>query len=195
MLPDAHKMRDFAFDLDWRVMSGGAGEKAPLIQLVRHKAGQERGTGPVDVLSYFPEKVRLGGNSGPRRTPNRLPYLLNLTRHTPRDVLQLMEHTRRASIQIDEPDQPKLSLNAIREGVLQYSVKYFVDAIHGEFAGYQGGREEAEAALNALKWMSESKFTRADYKRSLATHFLGIGDKGGPILATLVLCWRSRQLV
>lgn len=189
ILPDAHKMRDFAFDLDWRVLSGAAGESSPLIQLVNRKAGQERDGAAVDVLSYFPERIPLAGNSKGRgrrpRNPSRLQYLLNLTRHTPRDVLQLMEHIRRASAQLDGAGAAKPSVAAIKEGALQYSTKYFVDAIHGEFAGYEGGSQEAEAALNALKWMDETKFTRSDYRRSLAKHSPGLEEKADEFLRLL----------
>jgi hypothetical protein len=187
MLPDAHKFRDFAFDLDWRVLSGASGENAPLIQLVDQKASQERGGGPISVLSYFPSTIPLGGRSRGRRPkrPPRLQYLLNLTRHTPRDILQLMEHVRLAAIQIDGDPQRELSIAAIREGVVQYATKYFVDAIHGEFAGYEGGRVQAEAALNALKWMEEAKFTRSDYRRSLQQHFPDLESKADEFLRLL----------
>lgn len=187
VLPDAHKMRDFAFDLDWRVLSGAAGESSPLVQLVNRKAGQERGGDLVDVMSYFPDRIRSANarNNKRRRDPSRLQYLLNLTRHTPRDILQLMEHIRLASVQMDVPPVNPLPIETIREGVIQYSTKYFVDAIHGEFAGYEGGREEAEAALNALKWMDESKFTRSDYRRSLGKHFSGLEHKADEFLRLL----------
>lgn len=187
VLPDAHKMRDFAFDLDWRVLSGAAGASSPLIQLVNRKPGQERGGGPVDVLSYFPERIApVGGRTNRRRRgPTRLQYLLNLTRHTPRDILQLMEHIRLASVHMDPTPVKPLPVGTIREGVVQYSTKYFVDAIHGEFAGYEGGREEAEAALNALKWMEEPRFTRSDYRRSLQNHFPGLEAKADEFLRLL----------
>jgi hypothetical protein len=187
VLPDAHKMRDFAFDLDWRVLSGAAGVSSPLIQLINRKSSQERGDGPIDVLSYFPEKISpVGGRGGVRkRNPSRLQYLLNLTRHTPRDILQLMEHIRLASMHLDLTPVKPLPIETIREGVVQYSTKYFVDALHGEFAGYEGGREEAEAALQALKWMEDSRFTRGDYRRSLQKHFPGLETKADEFLRLL----------
>lgn len=186
VLPDAHKMRDFAFDLDWRVLSGAAGASAPLIQLVNRKPGQDLGGGPVDVLSYFPERIGpVRGSRGRRRGPSKLQYLLNLTRHTPRDILQLMEHIRLASAAMDPTPVKPLPIGTIREGVVQYSTKYFVDAIHGEFAGYEGGREQAEAALNALKWMEEPRFTRSDYRRSLQKHFPGLEVKADQFLRLL----------
>ena len=59
-LPDSQKMRDdLSLDLDWRVLSGRAGTKSPLMQLVNQKASQAMGTGPIQVLNYFPKDIQL----------------------------------------------------------------------------------------------------------------------------------------
>lgn len=186
ILPDAHKMRDFAHDLDWRVMSGATGENAPLIRLVNRKASQERDDGAeVDVLSYFPLAIQTGRGKRPKSTA-RLQYLLNLTRHTPRDILQLMESIRLADKAVDtEGSSGVLNRAVIREGVVQYSSKYFVDAIRGEFAGFQGGTVESEAALNALKFLPKAQFTRSDYRDSLAAHSPGLEAKTDEFLRLL----------
>ena len=86
---------DLSLDLDWRVLSGRAGTKSPLMQLVNQKASQAMGTGPIQVLNYFPKDIQLGGRRGtPHWTP-KLQYLLNLTRHTPRELLRLFEEIRK----------------------------------------------------------------------------------------------------
>ena len=186
MLPDAHKMRDFAYDLDWRILSGAAGENAPLMTLVNRKAAQERGEGEdIQVLSYFPSQIRVGTRRGQPKMTSRLQYLLNLTRHTPRDILQLMEHTRLAAKSAGLTGPEALSESVIREGVLQYSAKYFVDAIRGEFAGYEGGRDEAEAALSALKLLPKAQFTRSDYRESLRQNSPGLEGKADAFLQLL----------
>lgn len=184
ILPDAHKMRDFAYELDWRILSGAAGENAPLIQLVNRKASQDLGGEHVDVLSYFPARIQVGQRRGARRrNPVRLQYLLNLTRHTPRDVLQLMEHIRltEAAQNRRASGESALSDGVIREGVVQYSTKYFVDAIKGELAGYEGGREECEQALNVLKAMSP-QFTRTDFRSEIALQAPGLEAKSDTFL-------------
>lgn len=183
ILPDAHKMRDFAYELDWRVLSGAAGENAPLFRLVNRKAAQDLGQGGVNVLSYFPAKIPISGNNSRARKPSRLQYLLNLTRHTPRDMLQLMEHIRATekANPWSGPASEFLNQGVIREGVVQYSTKYFVNAVKGELAGYEGGIEECEASLNALKSMS-SQFTRADYRQVLATQSPGLEVKADSFL-------------
>lgn len=184
ILPDAHKMRDFAYDLDWRILSGGVGESTPLIRLVNQKAAQGVGEHAVDVLSYFPETIEIGGHgrSSARRHPKRLKYLLNLTRHTPRDILQLMEYVRLSDVASPTTGNPLLDQQVIREGVLQYSTKYFVDAIRGELAGYEGGVAETTAALNALKSLDSPRFTRSDYRRTLTGTAPGLEDKADDFL-------------
>ena len=61
-----------------------------------------------------------------------LPYLLNMTRHTPRDLLRLFEEEIRkveASGIFGTRGGSKLLPEVIREGILQYATKYFVGAI------------------------------------------------------------------
>ena len=62
----------------------------------------------------------------------------------------------------------RLSYSVIREGVLQYSTKYFVNAIKNEFAGYEGGAEAAQDAVTALQYLNSQKFTRQDFKERLS---------------------------
>ncbi len=173
LYPDAHKMRDFALDLDWRVLSGQAGERGPLWNLINSKARLAfPDAQSVRILEYFPREIRQ-----PRgRSIDRLQYLLNLTRHTPRDLLQLMEYIRLAHVQAGAPSGP-LSPDVIREGVLQYSTKYFVDAVKGEFAGYRGGAEEVSAALHALKVLPGRTFSRTDYYNALRRSSPGLQEK------------------
>lgn len=166
-LPDSQKMRDdLSLDLDWRVLSGSAGVKSPLMHLVNAKAGQALGLESVDVLSYFPRTIRLG--RGEPRLMSAMQYLLNMTRHTPRDVLRLFEEIRRIEAS-DVYQQRGSSLlpAVIREGVLQYSTKYFVGAIRNEFAGVEGGTESAAAAISALQNLGKQRFNREEFADAL----------------------------
>nr|WP_284227281.1 MULTISPECIES: hypothetical protein [unclassified Mycolicibacterium] len=164
-LPDSQKMRDdLSFDLDWRVMSGQAGVRAPLLQLANRKAGQALGLPAVDVLSYFPSHINLGGRGGPVRRMQTFRYLMLLTRHTPRDPLRLFDEIRKVEASGIYPESAgKLSDQVILEGVLQYSMKYFVGAIRNEFAGYKGGPESAEIAISALKSIGKQTFDRNEF--------------------------------
>ncbi len=165
-LPDSQKMRDdLSIDLDWRILSGQSGVRAPLMTLVNAKAGRAVGEESVDVLGYFPSQIKVGGRGD---TPRRFPtfqYLLNMTRHTPRDLLRLFEEIRRVeAAEVYGKANDLLSESAIREGVLQYSTKYFVGAISNEFAGYAGGPESAAAALTALKAINKQTFNADEFR-------------------------------
>ncbi|MGW4291748.1 P-loop ATPase, Sll1717 family [Micromonospora chersina] len=168
-LPDSQKMRDdLSIDLDWRVLSGRAGINTPLIRLVNQKAARALEIDAVEVLGYFPRDIQLGGKGAAPRWKPTLQYLLNLTRHTPRDLLRLLEEIRKVEASGVYPE-PELTLSqeVIREGVLQYSTKYFVGAIRNEFAGVEGGPEAATAAISALKRLGKQRFDRASFVKSL----------------------------
>ncbi len=167
-LPDSQKMRDdFAFDLDWRVLSGQSGVNAPLMQLVNTKAARAVGADAIQVLSYFPDYVEVGRQQkAPRKIPS-FQYLLNMTRHTPRDLLRLFEEIRKVEGSGIYGSNVPLSQEVIREGVLQYSSKYFVGAISNEFAGYEGGPESATAAINAIRSIGKQQFDRAEFVAAL----------------------------
>lgn len=168
-LPDSQKMRDdLSFDLDWRVLSGSAGIRAPLIRLVNSKAARALGIEQVSVLDYFPEHIKVGRQAVSAQFTS-LQYLLNLTRHTPRDLLRLLEEIRKIeAAEIYPSTGYVLSADVIREGVLQYSAKYFVGAIRNEFAGFEGGPESSAAAISALQRIGSQRFDRDDFTRQLA---------------------------
>lgn len=167
-LPDSQKMKDdMSLDLDWRVLSGAEGVHAPLIELVNKKAANALEIEMVDVLGYFPTAVEVGKRSNPRKIPT-LQYLLNLTRHTPRDVLRIFEEIRRVEASgVFGASGRTLGQDVIREGVVQYASKYFVDAIRNEFAGNEAGPAAAESSLRALKAMNKQTFDRAEFGQAL----------------------------
>jgi hypothetical protein len=169
-VPDSQKMRDdLSFDLDWRVLSGAAGVNAPLIKLVNQKTARALGLEHVDVLSYF-EDITVGARTDRPRTFPVLQYFLNLTRHTPRDMLRLFEAIRRVEAAETFPSRSDglLSAEVVREGVVQYSTKYFLDAIRNEFAGNPLGADAAQQALRALRNMNRQRFVRADFAAACA---------------------------
>jgi hypothetical protein len=167
-LPDSQKMRDdLSFDLDWRVLSGPGGTNAPLIRLVNAKAARAAGVREVSVLSYFPTKIEVGKGQGVRSFPT-FQYLLNMTRHTPRDLLRLFEEIRKVEDSGTYPPSASiLSGEVIREGILQYATKYFVGAISNEFAGFADGPEAAAAALTAIKAIGKQHFDAKEFSKAL----------------------------
>jgi len=169
-LPDSQKMRDdFSVELDWRILSGAAGVNAPLIRLVNQKAAKALNIESVDVLSYFPPDIQVGGRQGAPRHMGRLQYFLNLTRHTPRDLLRLFEEIRKVEASGSFAPVPtgQISREVLREGVLQYSTKYFVGAIRNEFAGYENGVGEATLAIAALQSLEKQRFTFQEFRTAL----------------------------
>ncbi|MGA5506875.1 P-loop ATPase, Sll1717 family [Streptomyces umbrinus] len=167
-LADAGKMReDFGADLDWRILSGQP-RQAPLFKLVNEKAGSLVDNAPADIVSaYFPSDVQLGGRAGGApEWMNIHKYLLNLTRHTPRDILRLFEHIRRvaAAGNLRMARDGKVTQEIIREGVLQYSSKYFVDAINNELVGREGDDYAlVREGMVTLRHLHKSTFTLAEF--------------------------------
>ena len=166
-VPDSQKMRDdLGVELDWRVLTGGAGDRSPLMRLVDAKATNEANR-PIRVLDFFPQSIEIGSGHKKRNIPT-LQYFLNVTRHTPRDLLRVFEEVRK----VDESEMfplrnGKIGQNAIREGVLQYSTRYFVNAIRNEFAGYDGGPEAADGAISALRALPGQRFNRQQFSEAL----------------------------
>lgn len=198
ILPDSQKMRDdFAVELDWRVLSGAAGVTAPLLKLVNEKAAQAIGIESLEVLSYFPETISLGGNAGQEaRRMVPLEYLLNLTRHTPRDLLRLFEEIRKVEATQPNPSAKKeLSQDVIREGVLKYSSKYFAGAILNEFVGYEHGPEEVRLALEALRGLERQTFDRDTFASRLAAQGVSEGDVTNRLLKLLFFAGAIGNLV
>jgi hypothetical protein len=187
-LPDSQKMRDdLSFDLDWRILSGQSGVRAPLMHLVNTKAARAVGESTIKVLSYFPTEIEVGGRGGGNlRYFPTFQYLLNMTRHTPRDLLRLFEEIRKVEASgVYGEGASVLAGDVIREGVLQYSTKYFVGAISNEFAGYEGGPESAAAALTALKAINKQTFDAKEFQAALADVSSGLAGKSNDLLRLL----------
>ncbi|APH01191.1 hypothetical protein ASJ30_06235 [Janibacter indicus] len=151
---------DFGVELDWRILSGASGEDAPLMRLVNGKA-TSAAESEVRVLDYFPKSIVVGRG---RQIP-RMQYLLNLTRHTPRDLLRLFEEIRRVeeSEMFGVSGGGVLSKEVIREGVVAYSSRYFTGAVKNEFVGFEGGAEAASAGLAALQSLDSQVFDRDQF--------------------------------
>lgn len=133
-LPDASEIReDRGIHMDWRVLSGRPAI-SPLFELVNRKSTSLVGMGNLDVVSTFlPKHIELGGRRGGEPTfVDIYRYLLDLTRHTPRDLLRLLDYFQQAARQTSDPWRGKLTQAVIREGVINYASKYFAGAIHSE---------------------------------------------------------------
>jgi hypothetical protein len=122
-LPNANKNKlrqDSAFSLDWYHNTRDPKE-SNLVKLVNLRARlQDSGLRDVFV-EYFPREC----DGRPIRE-----FLLELTRHTPRDFIQLLKHIQRFS------KGGRLTRDEILSGVRSYSLDYFFPEIKDELVGY-----------------------------------------------------------
>lgn len=178
VLPDIQKFRsDMGSSLDWKILSGAQGRNAPLFQLVNSKAGLDNRT---HILDYFPDEVVLAG--GHKRVET-LKYFLNMTRHTPRDILALFENMRQVVEEGSfELRGVKLSQEIIREGILRYSTEYFLDAVANEFAGTPGSKDLSLAGIDTLRSLRKQDFSAEEFSNELHIRHPRLGAKYRDIL-------------
>lgn len=123
-LPDANKnkiRRDCSYSFTWYKEGEDSQERCGLIDLL-NKRGRLVYPQITDVIKeFFPSKYNRN------KTHNAL---LEMTRHTPRDFMQLM-----ISIQT-HCKSPNVSEQNIDEGIKEYSSEYFLPEIKDEMAGY-----------------------------------------------------------
>jgi hypothetical protein len=128
-LPNANKNKmrqDAAITLDW-YHDPRAPTNSKLIELINHRAMVGRGTATDVFAEFFPPHVNLYGH--PNGPDVRL-FLLDLTRHTPRDIIALMNYMQNSYT------RGRLSLEQLLAGARSYSVDYFVPEIKDELTGY-----------------------------------------------------------
>ena len=162
-LPDIQKFRsDMGESLDWRILSGATGVNAPLFKLVNAKASLPPN---LHILDYFPDKIDLAG--GHKRV-DKIKYLLNMTRHTPRDILALFQSIKDVAAEGSfEMRTPVLTQEVIREGILKYSTEYFINAVTNEFAGSPGAKDLSVAGINTLRALQKQAFTFEEFSNEL----------------------------
>ena len=119
--PNKNKIRqDSAVNIDWYHDPRNPRE-SNLIRLANLRANfTDRSISDVFKL-FFPTEVE---------NRNTLTYLLDLTRHTPRDFLQLLKKIQQFS------GRTRLQRGQILSGVRSYSIEYFVPEIKDELVGY-----------------------------------------------------------
>lgn len=120
--PNKNKLKqDYGLPLDWYHDVDQPGESA-LVTLANLRAGLGLGR-PIDLFKeVFPENMRRHGST--------LRFLLQHTRHTPRDFLQLLIHIQRYARGF------RLTENQVLDGLGHYSRSYFLPEIRDELVGY-----------------------------------------------------------
>lgn len=143
--PNTNKPRqDNAIRLDW-YHNVRKPEESDLLKLANLRAGLA-GPGVSDILAtFFPARMSA-------RHANIARFLLDHTRHTPRDFLALL----RAIQHYDTGG--RLSTETVWNGCRLYSVEYFYEEIKNELDGYVD-RGVAESALRAIGALGKQVFT------------------------------------
>ena len=148
--PNKNKIRqDSSVALDW-FHDPRHPDKSQLMALANLKA---RVTEPklVDVFKYFPQKIPRSGRMASTRR-----YLLDFTRHTPRDFLQLLQ-----SIQFNSA-KGRISTDQVKNGVRHYSTNYFLPEIRDELVGHMSA-EAIEAGFSVLGRLGKQSFEPAAF--------------------------------
>lgn len=119
--PNKNKIRqDSAVELDWyHDTRDPRNSKLVGIAELRAKIAGSTSTSIFDT--FFPAQIE---------GKNVLSFLLDMTRHTPRDFLQLLSHIQKFD------SNGKISVANILSGLRDYSINYFLPEIRDELVGY-----------------------------------------------------------
>jgi hypothetical protein len=150
-LPNANKNKirqDSAIHLDW-YHDPRSPDNSKLIELVNHRASLAF-SGPIDIFGEFlPQRVHRPNDPVGQDTRR---MLLDLTRHTPRDMISLMNHIQHFYT------RGCLSHDQLLSGARSYSVDYFVPEIKDELAGYLSP-EDIDRTMVLLGSLRKRDFT------------------------------------
>lgn len=141
--PNKNKVRQaYAVEIDW-YHDPNDPQNSLLVRAANLRASLSLGR-KCDVFNeFFPREIH--------RYP-AMQYLLDMTRHTPRDFLQLLTYIKRFA------KNGKLSDDGIKSGLREYSIKYFYPEIHDELSGY-ATEAEITAVIEALGRIGRRDFS------------------------------------
>lgn len=163
--PNVNKLRDFALTLDWYHTPQRPAE-SQLFALATHRARLAGYAGANVVADFLPDELKRGPSGD---ETNTYKFLLDHTRHTPRDFLQLLEHIREEV----EPGRRATSHDVFM-GLRSYSTDYFLPEIKDELSGYfspndvdtcfrlVGGLRRREFSLHELEIYADDTRLSAD---------------------------------
>lgn len=144
ILPGANKnkiRRDSAVVLDWYHDTRDP-EQSALLEMLNLRAGITTGSETNVVAKFFPSRI----DGAPA-----LRTLLDLTRHTPRDVIQLMDSIQRFA------STGPLSRDQILSGMRHYSIDYLLPEIKDELVG-SASASEIESILSLISSLRSREF-------------------------------------
>lgn len=166
------RIRDgYAVELNWYTHDPS---NSPLIKLANLRASIQRGRDTDIFQTYFPSQVarNLYNSMGSPMKFKVLPaepaptaeFLLDRTRSTPRDFVQLLQEIQRFC------PETKVSFGAIASGLRQYATRHFTTEITDELDGYLT-TGEYESLMAAFGQMRSSRFKMDDLRRMLPEQY------------------------
>lgn len=171
--------QDKAVELDW-FHDPRDRSSSNLVKIANLRAQHALGDGKLDVISlWFPREIATSKVA--RRSTEAIQFLLDLTRHTPRDFLQLLKKIQsfhRAG---------KLTNDQIMSGVRQYSIEYFLPEILDELEG-SADAEEKKQIVDLFSILAKREFTMADLEALLAKKSKLTVDRTKELLHVLFEC-------
>lgn len=151
-IPGANKNKtrhDYSVELDWFHDPNDPGSSL-LIGLANLRAKRSLGRDEDIFSKYFTKSIK--GKPIEK-------YLLDMTRHTPRDFLQLLTH-------IQEFYQGGTMFERdINSGMREYSIKYFLPEIRDELSGY-AQPDEIDRIIRALAQIRKREFSFKELSNS-----------------------------
>jgi hypothetical protein len=157
--PNVNKLRDFAVVLDW-YQNPRQPQHSKLFELATHRARLSGYRGENLLLDYLPGTLQRKRGNG----VNTFRFLLEHTRHTPRDFLQLLTHIQREARPGGNPSE-----RAVFDGLRRYSIDYFLPELKDELGGYFDPPEVHECfqMIGGLRKREFSFAELADYAKSM----------------------------
>ena len=123
--PNKNKIRqDFGITLDW-YSNPRTPKDSPLVGLVNLRAKLV----DPDCMDFFEKYLSPYYRPEPN-SPELIPYLLDFTRHTPRDMLQLMAYIMKSFASSGR------NMDSMLAGIRKYSIEYFLPEIKDECDGF-----------------------------------------------------------
>lgn len=143
-IPGANKNKtrqDYSVELDWYHDPNDPGSSL-LVSLAELRSRRSIGIESSIFSEFFVNKVK---NIDIQK------YLLDMTRHTPRDFLQLLSHIQYFY------SGSTMREKEINSGMREYSIKYFLPEIRDELSGY-ASPDEIDQIVRALGRIRKREF-------------------------------------
>jgi hypothetical protein len=149
--PNKNKVRqDLSIELDW-YHNPHKPSSSKLVYLLNKRAQLSDKSIQDVFLKFLPRTI--SGKS-------LLFFCLQLTRHTPRDFIQLFVNIQECS------SRRIVDMGQVWAGLSRYSSRYFLPEIQDELVGYTS-LQESEAILKAISKMKKREFTVNEISKSL----------------------------